>query len=564
MSKDTCKFSDKIDTMKLKIYVPYLLIFLACFLGGLVIAFGWHRIVAKRHNVPLPTRSMSTVSRSAGTTPPPKKSTSTAVTKMTPTATQPSQTVQGLSAAPLKPDALPALQTGQTPTIAPGSDIIMLIDSSGSMKRTDPRGYRKNAAKLFISLLGKNDRIGVMGFGDSATLLRPLTRNTGQNRQVLFDAVEKITSKELYTNITEAVLQGLNELKKSRQRNRIMVMMSDGKIDLGSKEKDDLSHSILTGILPELARKQIPLYTVAFTQESDRALLEHMATATGGSFRFARQDKDVHVMFASIFEKIKSPDAVPFVGDSFTIDPEISEATVLVTKKPGTALSLVDPAGNKHHASTQDAHIAWFESTVFDMITIKEPAVGIWNVKLSSNEGNKVYVLTSLHLKSSFRGRDVMRGKTATIDAWLEKAGGTVLEQALLENTTFSATITGADGKTSTVALSQTSKSGASPAPKGIFSGVIPALAAGNYAVDIVAAGRTFQRRITIPFNVIDTPENPASGQDASHVTQATTPEEVSWLSVLVKFGIINFAVLGLVAAVAGMRIIFIKMRAKR
>jgi Mg-chelatase subunit ChlD len=52
-----------------------------------------------------------------------------------------------------------------------GSDVVLLIDSSGSMKRTDPFNFRKNAAKLFISLLGTDDRVAVMSFGDAATML---------------------------------------------------------------------------------------------------------------------------------------------------------------------------------------------------------------------------------------------------------------------------------------------------------------------------------------------------------------------------------------------------------
>jgi Mg-chelatase subunit ChlD len=529
-----------------------------------VIAFGWHKINVKRHAVPLSTNPTPTVSRSAGSAAALlSKSTSPAITEMTPTA-QPAQTVQGISSAQLKPDAQPALQTAQTPTMAPGCDIILLIDSSGSMKHTDPRDYRKNAAKLFISLLDRNDRIGVMGFGNSATLLRPLTQNIGQNRQVLFGAVEKITSKELYTNITEAVQQGLNELEKSHQRNRIMIMMSDGRIDLGSKERDDVSQAILMGMLPVLARKQIPLFTVAFTRESDRALLENMAKATGGSFRFAGEDKDVHVMFASIFEKIKAPDTVPFVGESFTIDREIREATVLVTKKPGTALSLMDPSGTKHQATAHGAPITWFQSSVFDMITIQEPAAGMWSVKLSTNEGNKVYVLTSLHLKSSFDGHDLVTGQTVTFDAWLEKAGGTVLERAVLENTIFSATITGPGGKTSTVALSRTSKPGESRPENNTFFGNLPDLVAGDYTVDIVATGKTFQRRMTVPFKVTGSAEKPARGQGASQSAQTTAREEVSWLSVLVKFGMINLAVIGLAAGLFGIRIMIIKMRTRR
>lgn len=550
--------------MVLREYITYVLIFLICFLGGLVVAFGWHKIVVKRHAVPLATNSTPTVSRSTGGAAALlSKSTSTAITEMTPTA-RPAQTVQGISSAQLKPDAQPALQTAQTPTMVPGCDIILLIDSSGSMKHTDPGDYRKNAAKLFISLLDRNDRIGVMGFGNSTTLLRPLTPNTEQNRKALFDAVERITSKELYTNITEAVQRGLHELEKSHQRDRIMIMMSDGRIDLGSRERDDVSQSILMGMLPVLARKQIPLYTVAFTRESDRALLENMAKATGGSFRFAGEDKDVHVMFASIFEKIKSPDAVPFVGETFTIDPEIREATVLVTKKPGTALSLMDPSGKKHQATAHGSHIAWFESSVFDMITIQEPVAGMWSVKLSTNEGNKVYVLTSLHLKSSFDGHDMVTGPTVTFDAWLEKAGGTVLERAVLENTTFSATLTGPGGKTSTVPLSRTSKPGEPATESGTFFGAIPALVAGDYTMDIAATGKTFQRRMTVPFKVIGSAEKPAIRQGASQSALTTAREEVSWLSVLVKFGMINLAVIGLAAGLFGIRILIIKMRTRR
>jgi len=562
--KDVRQLSDKINTMLRKDYVTYLLIFFICFLGGLVIAFGWHQIIVKRHAMPLTTSSTPTVSQSTGSAPALlSRLAATAITKMTPTA-QSVQTVHGISSAQLKPDVLPALQTSLTPTMALGCDIILLIDSSGSMKHTDPGDYRKNAAKLFVSLLDRNDRIGIMGFGNSATLLQPLTQNIGQNRMAFLGAIEKISSKELYTNITEAVQQGLNELEKSPQRNRIMIMMSDGRIDLGSKERDDASQSILTGVLTELARKQIPLYTVAFTQESDRALLENMAKATGGSFRFAKEDKDVHVMFASIFESIKAPDMVPFVGESFTIDHEIREATVLITKKPGTALSLMDPSGKKHRATAHDAHITWFESSVFDMITIQEPSAGIWNVKLSTNEGNKVYVLTNLHLKSSFDGHNVVRGQTVTFDAWLEKAGGTVLERAVLENMAFSATVTGPDGKTSTVALSRTVKPGESRTENGLFFGTTPALATGDYTLDIVATGKTFQRRKTVPFKVIASAENQAMRQGGYQATPAAAHEEISWVAVLIKFGIINLAVIGLAASLFGIRLIIVKTRTKR
>jgi Ca-activated chloride channel family protein len=230
------------------------------------------------------------------------------------------------------------------PQVDAGSDILLLIDSSGSMKTTDPGNYRKEASKLFISLLGPGDRVGVMSFGDAAIMLSPLAQNSEQNRKVLFEAVGRIESRDLTTNITDAVQKGFDELKTSKQRDRVLLVMSDGKLDLGTKEKDAAALGALNTLLPELAKAKVKLYTVAFTDGSDSALLERMALETGGFFRFAKTDKDVHGMFASIFEKIKSPDSVPFEGETFKIDSEIREATVLVTKKQGTTLLLMDPA----------------------------------------------------------------------------------------------------------------------------------------------------------------------------------------------------------------------------
>ena len=92
-----------------------------------------------------------------------------------------------------------------------GFDIMLLIDSSGSMKKTDPRDYRKESARLFISLLSEEDNVGVISFGDTAKTLIPLTKNSAENRSALFAAANKtkVISNQfrigLYTFIVHAV-----------------------------------------------------------------------------------------------------------------------------------------------------------------------------------------------------------------------------------------------------------------------------------------------------------------------------------------------------------------------
>jgi uncharacterized protein (TIGR03503 family) len=293
---------------------------------------------------------------------------------------------------------------------------------------------------------------------------------------------------------------------------------------------------------------------VAFTEESDRILLEKMASETGGFFRFAREDKDVHLMFASIFEKIKAPDAVPFEEGSFTIDREINEATVLITKKPKTRVSLMDPSNNKNTSARHTSHIAWFESSVFDMITIQEPLAGIWRVKQSVNEGNKVYVLTNLSLKTSFNKDIAERGGRIVIDAWLEKQGGIVTEKDVLESTTFSAEIAGPENKTVTRAILSSPSTTVAWLAAGKYSATIPVDAAGEFTVTLLAQGKTFKREKVVFIKVVERPAVPPVERKQApllaSVQQLPADEKIHWMTVLLKLGFVNLIVV--ILAVGG------------
>ncbi len=439
-----------------------------------------------------------------------------------------------------------------------GFDIIVLMDCSGSMKKTDPESYRKPAARLFISLLGKDDRIGIIGFGDSAKVLAPLTENTKKSRESLFGAINKITSKEFSTNITDAVKKGFDELKASGRKNRILILMSDGKLALGSKERDEAALAELSKLLPEVAKSGIRLYSIAFTEMSDMKLLEDMAKATGGFFRLAKADKDLHVIFASIFEKIKSPDTIPLEDDAFNIDKDISEAILLITKQPGTSTTLIDPTKVKHTPTKYGKNIQWYETKAFDMITIKEPAVGKWKVKLSTKEGNKVFVITDLGLKTSFDRNFVNKGDSIKIDAWLQREGDIITEKDFLEQVLFSAEATAPDGKVTKLDLLDSGKSGDDKQGDGKYSAIFAVNTAGEYSIKIVAEGKTFKRERVLQFKAAE-----ATLQNIEKKASAKKDgtKKADWNSVLMKFGIINLSLASAVAIILLIKKIAVKSR---
>ncbi|MBF0329204.1 MAG: VWA domain-containing protein [Nitrospirae bacterium] len=449
------------------------------------------------------------------------------------------------------------------PSTDRGYDVILLMDSSGSMKKTDPHDYRKTAAKLFISLLGKDERIGVISFGDVAKTLIPLTANTSQNQNSLFKAVEKISSKEFSTQMHDAVKLGFEDLKSSTRKNRILVLMSDGKLTTGSDEKDKAALAELSKMLPELAKANIRLYSIAFTELSDVKLLEEVAKATGGFFRYAKEDKDVHVTFTDMFEKMKSPDSVPLEGEEFSIDKDITEATLVITKKSGTKTTLLDPAKKSYSPANRGSNIKWFESQVFDMITIQNPAQGRWKVKLSTTEGNRIFILTNLSLKSSMNKDFLDKGEKLVVDARLEKDGVLLKGSEILGQVSFYADIITSDGKTAKVELADNGQTGDSQAGDGIYSIGFSFSNVGDYVVKIVSEGKTFKReksyrlKVNEPSHKDQTKDNATHGDAAhdnasKHDTKHDSKKEHdrSWKPVLIKFGIIN-AVLAAIFGVA-------------
>src|SRR5208337_1648676 len=194
----------------------------------------------------------------------------------------------------------------------------------------------------------------------------------------------KISSREFSTNIYEGVKKGFDELKTSGSNKKVLVLLSDGKLTLGSKEKEAEALSSLSALLPEVVKSGITLSTIAFSDQSDAKFLQDLARAGGGFFKLALTDQDIHTIFAAMFEKIKAPDTVPFDGDSFSIDKDIKEATVFVSKKAGTKTILQEPSGKKDTPEKFGKNIRWYETKLFDLITVNEPGQGKWRVNLST------------------------------------------------------------------------------------------------------------------------------------------------------------------------------------
>ena len=406
-----------------------------------------------------------------------------------------------------------------------GVDAVLIMDSSGSMAKNDPKKLRVPAAKLFMSLLREEDRVGLVSFSDSGYPVLKLTPPIPGKMRKILKAADKVTSKGVYTNIHDALNKGIAMLDKSgnNDQEKMLVLMSDGKMDVGDKAKDErLTFDVRDTITKTLKEKNIKVYTIAFTESSDVELMQHLADETGALYRLAQNDKDLHEVFAAIFETAKNPDMLPVEGGEFTVDKSIEEVTLVASKENSRAqVYLQTPDGKKLRSKNakNNKNLKWFASHHFDMITIKYPQPGTWKL-LSTSGKNRAYIVTNMSLHHNSQELKLDKNSDMVIEAWLEEDGKLLDREAILTGTEFYLAIEDPDGATAEFNLFDNGEYGDRKAADGHYSNTLAYENPGAYRLSLRAIGETFKREKIINFNIA----TPQEGAD-EHPAPEPEPE---------------------------------------
>ncbi len=129
-------------------------------------------------------------------------------------------------------------QTGRSEyvTETEGVDIVLVLDSSGSMQAQDfkPKDRLTAAKDVVQDFVGKRiqDRIGLVVFAGQAITQCPLTLDYEVLTQQIGEV--EIGMLEDGTAIGVALATAVNRLKKSQAKSRVVVLLTDGQNNAGS------------------------------------------------------------------------------------------------------------------------------------------------------------------------------------------------------------------------------------------------------------------------------------------------------------------------------------------
>ncbi len=221
--------------------------------------------------------------------------------------------------------ALARPQSGKTDVkkTSEGLDIVLAIDTSGSMKAMDfllggERRTRLDVIKNVITEFIKNrpdDRIGMVVFGSEAFVQAPLTLD--HDVLLYFLQATQVGMAGDKTAIGDAIMAASKRVKDLKAKSKIVILLTDGESNTGHVEPLVAANAAKTlGIkiytIGVGSSGKVPIQTAPGWFDyveipMDEATLKNIANATGGKYFFATDTETLVKVYETIdkLEKTK-------------------------------------------------------------------------------------------------------------------------------------------------------------------------------------------------------------------------------------------------------------------
>lgn len=202
-------------------------------------------------------------------------------------------------------------------------DVLLVIDNSGSMRKHDPHGLTRDAARAFLQGLSEETRVGIVVFDETTRLAVPLSPIADLDPADLDRSLTQLTFRGRFTDTPAAVERAIYELRQRPEPGGrpYIVLLTDGIVDTGEPAHDlERSRWLREDLAAEAHTAGIRVFAIAFTDEADFQLLQSLAQRTGGAYFRAYRAEDLAPVLTRIREAIALPEPSPAARSRATGD----------------------------------------------------------------------------------------------------------------------------------------------------------------------------------------------------------------------------------------------------
>lgn len=377
------------------------------------------------------------------------------------------------------------------------SDVRMVIDISGSMKKNDPKNLRRPALDMLVKLLPKDSKAGVWTFGQYVNMLIPHRVVDDKWAQQASASANEIRSIAQFTNIGEALEQaGYDYQSKKNDYQKHIILLTDGMVDINRNPDVNQRERqrIIDEIIPRYQQAGFTLHTIALSDNADKQLMTKLALATDGKVAVAKTAEELMNAFLQVFNQAVPAEELPFDGESFVTDSSIEEFTALIFRQPGTpATEIIAPDQERYTKDSQDSRLVWHHTEQYDLITVKQPLEGEWKVVADVEPQSQITVVSDLSLAVKTMPTNLSVRDILTTSLALREENKIVKRQEFLSVLDIDVKVSLAGNQVWSQRLSD-----GPPPVDGIYPITLDQFREeGQYIIDFMVDGKTFQRQFS-------------------------------------------------------------------
>ncbi len=344
------------------------------------------------------------------------------------------------------------------------TDLRILVDVSGSMKKNDPNNLRRDALRLLIGMLPETSRVGIWSFGQYVNMqVKPGFATKAWKNNARKEA-NKIRSLGLYTNIQDTLTKSSWDWRRPDPKwDRHMILLTDGMVDISKDPKKNKKsrQKILGSIVSDLKAANVKIHTIALSKQADHELLKTLSKKTNGWYESVESADMLQRLFLRLFEKTTKMDSLPLEDNLFDVDDSISDMTLLVFRSgSGKPTKVLAPDHSVFEYEKPSKGVEWFQDKNFDIITVHKPMVGKWKIDADIDKDNRVKIISNLKLSVAPLPLDIVENESVKLKASIVTKDGLLDDKEMLSLIKVSANTTGYKGNEVTQEVPASSKTG--------------------------------------------------------------------------------------------------------